>query len=901
MQHNQPQWNLFKQRAEEFVNTFRDAKSEKEQAQIFWVRFFDIYGIQLERIGARFESNESRDGGFIDFLWKSKILIEHKSRGKDLDAAFKQASDYFIGLPQRDMPTHICVCDFKNFRLTDLINNVEHEFQLEELPEKIELFAFLLGYRNIQVHDQEDVNLKAAKELGVLHKRLLENRYKDHADTFLVRLLFCLFAENSGIFKNNQFIELILDHSLTDGSDLGSVLIELFQVLNTDYENRLPNRPEHFKAFPYVNGSLFRNQISIPSFSESDRSKIIKLASLNWSGISTDIFGNMFQASLDLDLRHDIGAHYTSEEIIQRTIKPAFLDELWDKFSKCRRSDALRNLHHEISNLNFFDPACGCGNFLIISYIELRRLENQILLKLSGESQQGVLDISSLLKVNLSQFKGLEIDPFAAEIAKVSMWLTEHQMNIETGKSFGQTFVKLPLDENQNIIQGDSLTFDWTNLCDPKNCILIGNPPYLGKNEINSTQKDSFQSLMKELPGYKTLDYVSGWIKKSSDFIEDKSTFSYVLTASVIQGEQCKPIWEYAFNKGCEIFSAHKPFNWKSNGQHAAGVHCIIVSASKSRRHKKIIYDGKLGEPVLGKEVKAISNYLTENKNFFIDKRKAPISNLPKANFGCMPNDGGGLIFSKEEKDRLINNFPELLDHIKIYVTGKSSIDGNNRFCLWTPNGLSANIRGIQEIIERMKIVREHRLKSKRPETRNLSETPYRFAEVRFEDKPFIFIPRTSSKNRKIIPISYFDNAYIPSDAGLTIFTEELWLFGLLQSKMHMHWVEIVCGRLRDDYRYSSNVVYNNFPIPDIDIEDAKLEELTQLSIKLLDLRSESGLTLKEIYDPKIGIPFNIQKIHKKIDSVVDKIYGLKVGEDRFDLLAKIYSNNLQPNSKEFL
>lgn len=885
-------WNVFHKRAEDFSETFKNARSEKEQAQIFWIRFFEIFGIFPERIGARFESNESRDGGFIDFLWKSKILIEHKSRGKSLDAAFKQASDYFVGLPQRDMPTHICVCDFESFRLTDLINNIEHEFQLDQLANNIKLFAFLLGYKNIQVDDQEDVNLKAAKELGSLHKILIKNRYEEHADIFLVRLLFCLFAENSGIFKDNQFIDLICEHSNADGSNLGAILIELFQVLNTDFPDRLPNRPTYFKDFPYINGSLFSEQINIPAFDGEDRAQIIKLAKLNWSKISTDIFGNMFQASLDNQIRHDIGAHYTSEEIIQRTIRPAILDDLWDKFSKCRRSDALRNLHKTISKLNFLDPACGCGNFLITTYIELRRLENAILKKIAGEDNQGVLDISSILLVGIDQFKGIELDPFAAQIAKVSMWLTEHQMNIETGKSFGQSFVKLPLDSNENIIQGDSLALDWKIISDPKNCILIGNPPYLGKDKISSIQKSSFNNLTRNIPRGRTLDYVAGWVIKAASFVEEQSSFSFVLTASVIQGEQNKPLWEFVFNQECKIFSAHKPFNWKSNGPLAAGVHCVVISASKEKNRAKTLYDGKLGEPILGETVTKISNYLDKGDNLFIETRTNPINLLPKANFGCMPNDKGGLIFTKDEKDKLLRDFPNIKSYIRQFVSSDTSINGDHRFCLWTPDGLPSEARACPEITERLKVIKEHRANSNREATRALSSTPYRFGEIRFQDTPFIFIPCHSSSNRDVIPISYFDDGSVPANSGLAIFTENLWLFALLQSKMHMKWVKTICGRIRADYRYSAKIVYNNFPIPDI--KDDQLEFLSSLAQILLDSRNKSELLLKDIYDPKIGMPYEIDKIHKKIDSYVDQIYGHNGTENRFTLLSKMYLNMVE-------
>jgi len=884
--HNNLQWNHFYLKASKFSESFKNARSEKEEAQIFWIRFFEIFDIKIERIKARFESNESRNGGFIDFLWKSKILIEHKSKGKDLNAAFDQASEYFSGLPQRDLPTHICVCDFEKFKLIDLVNRIEHQFCLNELADNIKLFAFLLGYKSLPVNSQEEVNVKAAKSMGLLHRSLIKNNYKNDADILLTRLLFCFFAENTGIFKDNQFIDLIVEHTQTDGSDLGPIMVELFQVLNTKYEERLTNRNTYFKDFPYVNGNLFEKPIVIPAFTEAERDLIIKLASLNWSKISPDIFGNIFQSALTSDERHDAGAHYTSEDIIQRVIKPSFLDNYWDQFFRCRNKSTFQKLHEEISSINIFDPACGCGNFLIISYIELRRLENAIIQKLSDDSGQGVLNIETLVRVSINQFYGIEIDPFAAEVARVSMWLAEHQMNIETGKLFGQTFVKLPLDTNKNIINKDALTFNWAELCSPFNCIVVGNPPYLGKSEISESQKIAFRDVVTEIPRGRTLDYVSAWLIKASNFIAENSRFSFVVSSSICQGEQNEPIWKYIFERKCSIFSAHKPFSWKSNGPNAAAVDCIIISLSKSPQSKKYLYEGKIGDPILGNEVKKISNYLTDAENIFIESRNAPISNIPEACFGCMPNDNGGLIFSEDEKNHVLKEDKNLSQHFKVYVSGKSSLTDEHRFCLWAPEQFPSNARNSKILMNRIEQVRKHRSSSNRTATQELADYPYKFGEIRYKNQPFIFIPRTSSENRSVIPMSFFDNSFVPADSGIAIFTEEMWLFSLLQSKMHAIWVQNISGRLTSRLRYSINIVYNNFPVPHIE-NDVK-QKLSIAGKKLLEERSKLNSSLEKIYDPKIGMPVAIGKAHDEINFLVDKAYGFG-DEDRFKNLVELY------------
>ena len=867
-------WKEFESRATRFSKEFKNASSERSEAQLFWIRFLEIFGIKKEQIEARFEEN-IREAGFIDFLWKGKILIEHKSRGKNLDAAFIQASNYFVNLPQRDLPNFICVCDFERFRLKDLLNDTTHEFTLSELSENIKLFSFLLGYQALPVTSQDEINIKAAKDLGIIHEELVKNNYIEGVDVLLTRIVFCLFAENTGIFEDNQFLEYIKNHTADDGSDLGPSLIELFQVLNTPHENRQANRPSFLKAFEYINGSLFSKTINVPAFDRSLRDKLLKLCELNWSEVSGEIFGSMFQAALEPGERHQAGAHYTSEEIIQRTIRPLFLDSLWDEFYKCRRNDSFKKLHEKIKNLSFLDPACGCGNFLILAYKELRYLENQILIKLhrSGDSpMQAVLDISQLVQISIDQFYGLEIDSFACEVSKLGLWLTEHQMNIETGKLFGQYFSSIPLKENNQIICADALLVDWDTLNTDGMTFIFGNPPYLGTREQSSEQKTSLAYALDQIPGYKKLDFVCGWFYLASKYLSENqlSKAAFVSTNSILMGEQPSRLWQPIFNFGIEIDFGYKSFIWKSDLPNTAGVHCVILGLSQGSKNK-YLYDAELGQPIFGVPVRKINYTLIEGENIFLDlNRGESISGLPKINYGSLPYDNGlGLIWSEEDYQSIINEYPNAEKYFKPYLDGRSITNNTAKYCLWLPDDFPKELLSISKIANSIQNIREFRLSSKRQATRMQAETPYRFGEIRYKDQPYIAMPVVSSGNREYLPVKYIDNGSVNSSKAMAIYTNNIWLVGLLASKIHLVWVDVYGGKFKSDFQYSTDL-YKNFPMPEIS-EDIK-SKLENASNKFIEYRKNSLSTIADDY--KVGfMPLQLLKIHKEIDKIVDKIY----------------------------
>lgn len=887
-------WKEFESRASRFSENFKNASNERSEAQLFWIRFLEIFGIRKEKIEARFEEN-IRETGFIDFLWKGKILIEHKSKGKNLDAAYEQASNYFVNLQQRDLPNYICVCDFERFRLRDLLNDRTHEFNLSELSENIKLFSFLLGYQPLPVVSQDEINIKAAKELGIIHEELVKNQYEDGVDVLLARIIFCLFAENTGIFNDNQFFEYIKNHTLDDGSDLGPSLIELFQVLDTHHEKRQANRPDYLKEFEYINGALFSKTISVPAFDKSLRDKLLKLCKLNWSDVSGEIFGSMFQAALDPDMRHQAGAHYTSEEIIQRTIKPLFLDDLWDEFHKCRRNDSFRKLHEKIQNLRFLDPACGCGNFLIIAYKELRYLENQILVKLyhSGDAPvQGVLDISQLVKININQFYGIEIDSFACEITKLGLWLTEHQMNIETGKTFGQYFSSIPLKNNTNIVCDDALLLDWEDLNISGPTFIFGNPPYLGTREQSTDQKTSLENALDQIQGYKKLDFVSGWFYLASKYLSENelSAAAFVSTNSILMGEQPSRLWPPIFNSGIEIDFAYKSFVWKSDLPNAAGVHCVILGISKGKT-KKYLFDAELGEPIFGVPVRKINYTLNEGENIFLDlKRRESISKLPKICYGSLPYDNNlGLIWSEENYQSIISDHPNLEKYFKPYLDGKGITNDSKQYCLWLPDSFPSELHKIPQLFNSIKNIREWRLASKRKATRDQADTPYRFGEIRHKDESYIAIPVVSSGNREYLPVKYIEDGSVNSSKAVAIHTNKIWLVGLLASKIHLVWLDIYGGKFKSDYQYST-VIYNNFPVPNIS-QEMKLN-LEEASHKFIEYRKNSSSTIADDY--KIGcIPRDLLKIHNEIDRIVDKIYEVSSPslESRLKALNDLYKS----------
>jgi hypothetical protein len=872
-------WNEIKTRAIAFSKEWEDESSEDAEAKTFWGEFFEVFGIKRRRV-ATFETAVRKGDnkqGFIDLFWKGVILVEHKSRGKDLDKAFQQAKDYFPGLKEHELPKYILVSDFERFRLFDLDTGNNHEFLLRELPAYVHLFGFVAGYQKRTYKDEDPVNIEAAERMGRLHDRLEEAGYTGHAlEVYLVRMLFCLFAEDTGIFERTQFQELVDTYTKPDGSDLALQLAQLFQTLNTPKESRFKTLDETLAAFPYVNGKLFEENLPLAAFDSKMRENLLLCCALDWSKISPAIFGSMFQAVMNPKERRNLGAHYTSEKNIQKVIKPLFLDDLYTEFEKAKGNrNRLNELHLKIAALHFLDPACGCGNFLIISYRELRELELLILRELY-KSGQGVLDVREIIRVDVDQFAGIEYDEFPARVAEVAMWLMDHQMNIRVSEEFGQYFVRLPLSRAAKIVQGNALRVDWANVV-PKEQLsyILGNPPFVGAKFLTEEQKSDVAFVFNDISSSGLLDYVSCWYRKSVDFMlkNPQIRTALVSTNSITQGEQVSTLWGDLLKRGVKIHFAHRTFQWSNEARGNAAVHCVIIGFGLLDVTNKWLfeYDTLKSEPHIIK-TKHINPYLIEASDIIVQGRMIPLCEVPPIVNGSIPADGGNLILEPGEKEILLAKDPEAAQWIKVYLGGEGFINNITRHCLWLVNCPPEQLRKMPEVVKRISAVKEMRLASAKAATREKANYPSLFTENRQPTTGnYLAIPRTSSENRRYIPFGFLSAEIIAANDLQLVPNANVFHFGILSSIMHMAWVKVTAGRLKSDYRYSTKFTYNTFPWPQIAAsQKQKVEEAAQ---SILDIRAKyPGSTLADLYDP-VTMPPDLVKAHQALDKAVDLCY----------------------------
>src|SRR5574344_883035 len=653
-------WNEIKIRAAQFSKDWSEyiqGKREEAEAQTFENEFFNVFGVNRRKV-ATFEAKVVKldsDNGYIDLLWPGYILIEMKTPGKDLDKAYAQAMQYVEVLPQEKLPHAVLICDFVHFHHYNLDKNNElTEFPLEELADHAELFADIAGYENVTYRKEDSVNVAAAEQMAKLHDALKAAGYTGHPlEVLLVRLVFCMFADDSGIWNQDQFINLIKNRTNEDGSDLGMWLPRLFQVLNTSAEKRASTLDKELASFPYINGGMFAEQLPFPDFDSKMRSILLDCCSLNWSMISPAIFGSMFQGVMDAEERRNLGAHYTSEENIMKLIHPLFLDELWDEFENActlkgeTKKAKLKSLHEKIATLKFLDPACGCGNFLVITYRELRILELEILKELNGNER--VLDISNEIKLNVDQFYGIELEEFPCRIAQTAMWLMDHLMNKKASEVLGEYFVRIPLRASAHILNANSLTTDWESVV-PKNELsyILGNPPFVGYSFQTDEQKNNLISACvdqnnKPLPNTGKIDFVVAWYYKAARYMTNTNIKSaFVSTNSICQGEQVTNVWSPLFHLyNIHIEFAYRTFKWQNEAKGVAAVHCIIVGFSSSEcKEEKLLVDenGKV------EKVKQINPYLLSTNTVFLESRSTPLCDVPEMTTGNRPADGGYLI-----------------------------------------------------------------------------------------------------------------------------------------------------------------------------------------------------------------------------------------------------------------
>ena len=882
-------------RAAKFAKRFETANYEMGQAQRFVTDLCEIFGIDHRRL-LDFETRVKKSGGKrgrIDAFIPSLLLVEMKSAGEDLDEAYKQATEYFHGLKDEELPRSVLVSDFQNLHIYHLeTHEPPLKIKLAELPQKIEHFAFLAGYEKIAVENQQKINEKAAEKMADLHDEIKKTGYdgKD-LENYLVRLLFCLFAEDTGLFgENGAFLNYLHNYTKIDGSDLHGALTLLFDTLNTDTKKRAKNLPEHLAKFPYINGALFEGNLKPCYFNESTRNTLIECARMDWSEISPAIFGSLFQAVMhDEDeqgkaktkKRREFGAHYTSEQNILKAIKPLFLDDLRAEFEKIsanlRNKKALADFQQKLSRLNFFDPACGCGNFLIVAYRELRLLELDVI---KAQSKKNLGEIPLIL-CNVHQFHGIDIDESATHIATVAMWLVDHQMNLCV-QELGFYYTRIPLVKKANIVHANALQIDWKTVIEPKNCsFIMGNPPFLGKKEQKAEQKNDMQNLTATIKGAGVLDYVAGWYIKAAEYIKHNSKIAvaFVSTNSICQGEQVGILWSYLTAQGVKIHFAHRTFKWSNEGRGVAAVHCVIIGFGfkEPSSYRLFDYDDIKGEPT---EIKAtqINPYLVDAPTVLIENRRTPINNAPELSYGSFALDSGHYTLTKADADEIIASHPNAKKYIRKFIGGVELLHSIERYCLWLLDAIPADILTIEPIKKRVELVQKWRKISTRNATQKLAATPSIFAEIRQPETDYLAFPTTSSENRNYLPIAFLNSDVIASNQIYIISSATLYHFGVLTSSMHNAWMRTVCGRLKSDYRYSAGIVYNNFPFPTPTEKQIKtIEEKAQAVLDAREVHENS--TLADLYNP-LTMPANLVKAHNELDKAVDSAYHYKGAKD---------------------
>lgn len=889
-------WNEIRHRAIAFSKGWTHVTSEQAEKQTFWNEFFNVFGISRRAV-ASFEEpvrKISGDYGYIDLFWPGTVLVEHKSLGKDLDKAESQAFSYIRDLAREqrtaDIPRYVIVSDFARIALHDLEPEDQRhlplfdnrrvasiEFPLADFHKHIHEFAFIAGYQQHKFEEQDPINIRAVEIMGRLHDTLEDGGYSGHQlERFLVRVLFCLFAEDTGIFEPESFKLYLLYRTAEDGSDLGLHLAHLFDVLNRPSENRQKNLDETLAAFPYVNGELFAENLGFADFNSDMRNALLACTRFNWSRISPAIFGSLFQAVMQPRERRQIGGHYTSERDILKVIRSLFLDDLRAEFERAKNNKAeLKRFHEKIAALHFLDPACGCGNFLVITYRELRLLEIEILMLLYPGADQ-VLDIQSLSLVDVDAFYGIEISEWPVRIAEVAMWLMDHQMNIRLSEAFGQYFVRLPLKKSPTIVCGNALRLDWKKILLPEKCsYVLGNPPFVGKQFATPEQKTDMEIICGNVKAGGILDYVTAWYFKAGEFIQEtRITVGFVSTNSISQGEQVGILWNELLKRyHLKIHFAHRTFAWASEARGKAHVHVVIIGFSEFDIDTKRIYDY---DAITGQAhvtpARNISPYLIEGSDAIVLSRSRPISPVPEIVFGNMPNDGGHLLLADSEREELLKREPGARKFIRPFLGSQEFINGSQRWCLWLKDAPPSEMRALPELMKRVEAVKKHRLESPRETTRELARTPMLFGEIRQPTGKYLAIPKTSSERRAYIPMAFLDSQVIASTELFTMSEATLFTFGVLCSSMHMAWVKQVCGRLESRYRYSASLVYNNYPWPEA--PSAKQRAAVEAAAQaVLDARNSfPDATLADLYDP-LSTPPALVKAHSLLDRAVDLCY----------------------------
>ena len=800
----------------------------------------------------------------------------------------------------RNKTRFVIATDFQQLMALDTKAHEQLAVEFKELPAVFDFFLPWSGMEKAVYREENPADIKAAEKMAKLFEAIKADNFDSESSSdpaalhklnvFLTRLLFCFFAEDTEIFKANQFSQSIASHTKEDGSDCADYLSRFFKVLNTIEDDR-GKLPDYLTAFPYVNGGLFAEKIKPPVFSKKSRKMLIDCGSdLDWSEIHPDIFGSMIQAVIHPDQRGGMGIHYTSVTNIMKVIDPLFLNDLYEELGKSESSSRkLKKLQQRLGEIKIFDPACGSGNFLIIAYKELRKLEMEVLIRLQEIELEDTGQISQPFSViKLSQFYGIELDDFAHEVAILSLWLAEHQMNIEFKSEFGDSAASLPLKKSGYIYCGNATRLNWESVCpDSEKVFLVGNPPYKGSRVQSDEQKEDMGYAFSGYKTYKDLDYVSCWFIKAAKYIKGGSKAAFVSTSSICQGTQVTGLWPYIFKEKIEIDFAYKSFHWTNNAKNKAGVTCSIIGlrAEGEGKRKSYLYadDKRI-------EVNNINAYLISGDNVFVKKSRKPIWNLPVMLAGNYTGHAQSLMLSDQEKVELLKSSPESVKFLRKVIGSNELIKGLSRWCLWISDDEKGAAELIPEIYDRIKKVKDARAESKDKEANKIACRPHQFRDFNETKKQSIVVPTVSSERREYLPIDFIGRDTVVTNKAMVLYDCDIFVFGLIMSKMHMSWVNTIAGRMRKDISYSSVLCYNTFPVPDLN--DEARESLSLLSMEIIRAREEhSDKSLAKLYDPE-KMPGNLRKAHSDLDRYVDTLYsnkGFSDNDERLQYLFEMY------------
>ena len=903
--------NELRKRLSTFAQRWQGASSERADEKLFTADFLACFDLQAHQYQREFAvTRQDGSTGYMDGFIPGKVIIEGKSLGKDLKKARQQAEDYRWACPPHQRPRFVLLHDFGRFALFDLTHDRQHACTLAELPQHAEWFRFLVDDAAPVITEETEADRRAAEQMARLHDALLRSNFSGRdLEIFLIRLLFCLFADDTAIFGDNGQFLRVIEATREDGKDLGAHLAELFDVLNTVPAQRSRLLDEDLAAFAYVNGQLFAERIRIPAFDSDLRALLLDCVRLDWSGISPAIFGAMFQSVLEQHQpdqsrtasRRELGAHYTSERNILRAINPLFMDGLRAELAAAGSSRAkLVALYDKLPTLKIFDPACGCGNFLVIAYRELRRLEMELIARLFSKAGQskGLLDIRTLSRVHVGQCYGIEIDESAAHIAQVALWITDHQMNLEAASRFGTTRPSVPLEHSPHIHHGNALRLDWAQVLAPRDCsFIVGNPPFVGAKFQNAPQRADVALVLGGVANHGLLDYVTCWYVLAARYMQANPQVACALvsTNSICQGEQVGVLWPYLLAQGVQIRFAHRTFQWSNEGRGVAAVHCIIVGFGLQAAAQPVLFDYSANiqaDEGVRLEVERINPYLVQGPNVVLARRSQPLCAVPAMGIGNKPIDNGNYLFTPEEKAAFLQQEPGAAPYFRRWLGAEEFLNGMERWCLWLGEMPSATLATLPQCQARVAAVKAFRASSKSAPTQKLADTPRRFHVECMPQASYLVVPEVSSEKRRFLPMGFMGPEILSSNLLRIVPDATLYHFGVLSSSLHNAWMRCVAGRLESRYRYSIHIVYNNFPWP-VQVTAKRQAAIEAAAQRVLDARAtemarDERTTLAMLYHPTT-MPDALALAHRALDQVVDAAYGYQGGKDDASRVAYLF------------